>query len=59
MALIGAVSVLNMARGYFIVHTFSYGTAAEAAEAALVLLPGTINSSGSGASLLISSYVRY
>jgi hypothetical protein len=59
MALIGAVSVLNMARGYFIAHTFPYGTAAEAAEAALIPLPGTISSPGSGASLLISSYVRY
>jgi hypothetical protein len=59
MALIGAVSVLNMARGYFTAHTFLYGTAAEAAEAALILLPNTISSPNSGASLFISNYVRY
>jgi hypothetical protein len=59
MALIGVVSVLNIARGYFIAYTFSCGTAAEAAEVALVLLSGAINSPGSGASLLINNYVRY
>jgi hypothetical protein len=59
MALMGAVSALNMARGHFTAHTFPYGTAAEAAEAALAPLPGAISSPGSGASLLISSYARY
>jgi hypothetical protein len=59
MAFIGVVSALNMARGHFIAYTFPCGTAAEAAEAALVLLSGAISSLDSGASLLISSYARY
>jgi hypothetical protein len=59
MALMGVVSAFNMARGYFIAYTVPYGTAAEAAETALVLLSGTISSPGSGASFLISSYARY
>jgi hypothetical protein len=59
MAFTGVVVALNIARGYFIIYTVPRGTAAEAAEAALILLSGTINSPGSGASLLISSYARY
>jgi hypothetical protein len=59
MAFIGAVFVFNIARGYFIAYTVLYGTAAEAAEVALILLSDTINSPNSDASFLISSYVKY
>jgi hypothetical protein len=59
MALISAVIIVNMARGHNITHTGPYRAAGEAAEAALVPLPGAVGGPGSGASPLTVSYARY
>jgi hypothetical protein len=59
MTSIGAVVIVNIARGHNITYTGPYGAAGEAAEAALVSLPGAVSGPGSGASPLAASYVRY
>jgi hypothetical protein len=58
MAPISAVVIVDMARGHGTTHTGPYRAAGEAAEAALVSLPGAVGGPGSGASPLTASYVR-
>jgi hypothetical protein len=58
MAPISAVVTVNMVRGYNITHTGPCRAAGEAAEAALIPLPGAVSGPGSGVSPLAASYAR-